>query len=335
MKLSKVASLLSVAVLGVTLSACSNASSSKSSNYLAQHKTALKLKKLEKTGATPQASTNKNGSFNLEGETSPKAKLTAYIKNGSRREPLNLVKKSDGSFSKTIRMNKSTGQYKIVVVAKSPDDKKSSKKFYLLNNSSAFQEISEKEQSAQKRADKISAAKEKVRKAAESSRKAKEEKEGAALASSEEAASKDQNSTNNNPHTHGLSGLKYQADKYLKKDNSVAFYHPVKVSGYDDSKPYVANIEFKANNESKATMKDGAVSILEGVKKADYKDFSNIKISFTQNVSNANGKTLKNIPVLGYSFSRSTLESIDPNNMDSSDLSKVADSHFDKHVEDD
>lgn len=40
MKLSKVASLLSVAVLGVTLSACSNASSSKSSNYLAQHKTA-------------------------------------------------------------------------------------------------------------------------------------------------------------------------------------------------------------------------------------------------------------------------------------------------------
>lgn len=147
--------------------------------------------------------------------------------------------------------------------------------------------------------------------------------------------SQSSNPANNNPHTHGLSGLKYQADKYLKKDNSVAFYHPVKVLGYDDSKPYVANIEFKANNESKATMKDGAVSILEGVKKADYKDFSNIKISFTQNVSNANGKTLKNIPVLGYSFSRSTLESIDPNNMDSSDLSKVADSHFDKHVEDD
>lgn len=140
---------------------------------------------------------------------------------------------------------------------------------------------------------------------------------------------------NKDPQKHGLSGLKYQADKYLKKDDSVAFYHPVKVLGYDDTKPYVANIEFKANNESKATMKDGAVSILEGVKKADYKDFSNIKISFTQNVSNANGKTLKNIPVLGYSFSRSTLESIDPNNMDSSDLSKVADSHFDKHVEDD
>ena len=104
--------------------------------------------------------------------------------------------------------------------------------------------------------------------------------------------------------------------------------------GYDNTKPYVANIEFKANDESKATMKDGAVSILEGVKKADYKDFSNIKISFTQNVADANGKTLKNIPVLGYSFSRSTLESIDPDNMDSSDLSKVADSHFDKHVED-
>lgn len=97
----------------------------------------------------------------------------------------------------------------------------------------------------------------------------------------------------------------------------------------------MANTEFKANDESKTTMKDAALSILKGVKKADYKDFSNIKISFTQNVSNANGKTLKNIPVLGYSFSRSTLESIDPDNMDNSDLSKVADSHFDKHVEGD
>lgn len=133
-------------------------------------------------------------------------------------------------------------------------------------------------------------------------------------------------------HTHGLSGLKYQADKYLKKDDSVAFYHPVKVLGYDDSKPYNANIEFKANNESKATMKDGALSILEGIKKADYQDFSNITISFTQNVSNAYGQNLKNIPVLGYSFHRKTLKLMHPSNMDSSDLDKVADSHFDKHV---
>lgn len=143
------------------------------------------------------------------------------------------------------------------------------------------------------------------------------------------------NSVNKNPHTHGLSGLKYQADKYLKKSNSVAFYHPVKVLGYDESKPYNANIEFKANNESKATMEDGALAILEGVKKTDYKDFANITISFTQNVANAQGKTLKNIPVLGYSFHRSTLESINPENMESSDLVKAADSHFDKHVEGD
>jgi len=47
--------------------------------------------------------------------------------------------------------------------------------------------------------------------------------------------------------------------------------------GYDDTKPYVANIEFKANNESKATMKDGAVSILEGVKKPTTKIFQILK----------------------------------------------------------
>ncbi|MCV3741080.1 hypothetical protein OF387_07560 [Lentilactobacillus hilgardii] len=279
--------------------------------------------------------TNNKGKYVLQVKSSSKAKISAYYLTGGDKIYLETHSTGNGKYTIPIALFPSENGKGIYIVAKAKAFKSNSKKIYLVNVSKAHKKYSIKakklkiKKAEEEKGRRITAAqKESQRKADESSTKAKEK-------ATKELHHHTSNSANNNPHTHGLSGLKYQADKYLKKDNSVAFYHPVKVLGYDNTKPYVANIEFKANDESKATMKDGAVSILEGVKKADYKDFSNIKISFTQNVADANGKTLKNIPVLGYSFSRSTLESIDPNNMDSSDLSKVADSHFDKHVEDD
>ena len=261
-----------------------------------------------------EASTNRKGYFVLKGETTPGSRIE------TDQGQSTIAKGKMFKLRLSLPTHKKWDSFQVSAIHKGF---KTNYDFIELDNHST-------EYLNGLKAKKKAAAKASVKEAAESS---KEGRNKEAAPASSEVASSSQKSVNENSHTHGLSGLKYQADKYLKKDNSVAFYHPVKVLGYDDTKPYVANIEFKANNESKATMKDGAVSILEGVKKADYKDFSNIKISFTQNVSNANGKTLKNIPVLGYSFSRSTLESIDPNNMDSSDLSKVADSHFDKHVE--
>lgn len=135
-------------------------------------------------------------------------------------------------------------------------------------------------------------------------------------------------------HTHGLKGLKYQADKYLKKDSMIATYHPVTVKGYDSSKPYVANIIFKANDENKGTMQNATLSILKGVQKVDYKDFSNIKISFNQEVTDDTGHD-HYIPVLGYSFKPSTIAQLKPGNMVGSNLKHVADNYFDKHVKGD
>lgn len=169
--------------LGVLLSGCGSGS--------AQHKsptnTPLKFDELEKTDSVPQANTNKNGSFDLTGETSPKAKLTGYIKNGHSKMPLKLTKESDGSFTKTIKMNKSTGQYTIVVTAKAPNSKKTTKNFYLLNNSAAFQKASKKRQAVQDKKDKIAAAKEKALKAKQKAKKAAQEREGARLAAAAQA----------------------------------------------------------------------------------------------------------------------------------------------------
>ncbi|MFD1455189.1 hypothetical protein ACFQ44_05750 [Levilactobacillus lanxiensis] len=121
----------------------------------------------------------------------------------------------------------------------------------------------------------------------------------------------------------GLYGLKYQVNKAMK-GNAILTYK-VKVMGVDSSKPYTANIFLQDKDAAGfkyGYAKSDAVTIMKGIKKANYQDFSKIGIIFTGDTVDKTGNKNSNTPLVKYRFTSKRISEINPDNMQS--LTSVA-----------
>jgi len=122
----------------------------------------------------------------------------------------------------------------------------------------------------------------------------------------------------------GIKGLNYQVKQSLKKDGIDQY--KVSTKGIDTTKPYTAVVTLnKADGYMYGTAKVDALTALKGIKKIDYKDFSNIEIMFTTTMVNNYGNETKNVPVLKYGLSKEVISKSNPDNM--TDLKDVATSY--------
>lgn len=121
----------------------------------------------------------------------------------------------------------------------------------------------------------------------------------------------------------GLYGLKYQIKKSMK-GNAILTYK-VKVLGIDSNKPYTANIFLQDEDAAGFKYdyaKSDAVTIMKGIKKTNYQDFSKIGIIFTGDTVDKLGNKNSNTPLVKYRFTSKRISEINPNNLQS--LTSVA-----------